>query len=51
MYYGTMINEILNFFCRYVDVSTVDGPTSKLINAQIKETGALFLEVSQSLSF
>ncbi|KAK9078361.1 hypothetical protein SSX86_002418 [Deinandra increscens subsp. villosa] len=32
----------------YVDVSTVDGPTSKLINGQIKETGALFLEAPVS---
>ncbi|PWA58310.1 glyoxylate reductase 2 [Artemisia annua] len=32
----------------YVDVSTVDGPTSKLINEQIKETGALFLEAPVS---
>lgn len=30
---------------RYVDVSTVDGATSKLISARIKDTGALFLEV------
>ncbi|KAH9613354.1 hypothetical protein KSS87_019182 [Heliosperma pusillum] len=29
----------------YVDVSTVDGPTSKLISERIKATGALFLEV------
>lgn len=32
----------------YVDISTVDGPTSKLINGQIKETGALFLEAPVS---
>ncbi|KAJ0515133.1 putative glyoxylate reductase (NADP(+)) [Helianthus annuus] len=32
----------------YVDVSTVDGPTSKLINGQITETGALFLEAPVS---
>lgn len=32
---------------RYVDVSTVDDTTSKLISARIKETGALFLEVGQ----
>ncbi|PIA64302.1 hypothetical protein AQUCO_00100052v1 [Aquilegia coerulea] len=30
----------------YVDVSTVDGVTSKLIGKQVKATGALFLEVS-----
>lgn len=30
---------------RYVDVSTVDGPTSKLISNHIRATGALFLEV------
>lgn len=30
---------------RYVDVSTVDATTSKLISARIKDTGALFLEV------
>lgn len=30
---------------RYVDVSTVDGDTSKLINGHIKATGASFLEV------
>lgn len=30
---------------RYVDVSTVDGATAKLINNHIKDTGALFLEV------
>ena len=28
-----------------MDVSTVDGATSKLINGHIKSTGALFLEV------
>ncbi|KVH92925.1 3-hydroxyisobutyrate dehydrogenase-related, conserved site-containing protein, partial [Cynara cardunculus var. scolymus] len=32
----------------YVDISTVDGATSKLINEQIKETGALFLEAPVS---
>lgn len=32
---------------RYVDVSTVDDTTSKLISARIKDTGALFLEVGQ----
>ena len=32
-------------FLRYVDVSTVDGATSKLIGEHIKATGALFLEV------
>ncbi|XP_057797167.1 glyoxylate/succinic semialdehyde reductase 2, chloroplastic isoform X2 [Salvia miltiorrhiza] len=32
----------------YVDVSTVDGPTSKLISARIKSTGALFLEAPVS---
>lgn len=32
----------------YVDVSTVDGPTSKLISAHIKSTGALFLEAPVS---
>lgn len=32
----------------YVDVSTVDGDTSKLISAQIKSTGALFLEAPVS---
>lgn len=30
---------------RYVDVSTVDGATSKLINGHVKATGASFLEV------
>ncbi|RZC68374.1 hypothetical protein C5167_031630 [Papaver somniferum] len=32
----------------YVDVSTVDGDTSKLINDQIRATGALFLEAPVS---
>nr|KYP58389.1 Putative oxidoreductase GLYR1 [Cajanus cajan] len=32
----------------YVDVSTVDGDTSKLISAQINSTGALFLEAPVS---
>ncbi|KAK7335869.1 hypothetical protein VNO80_27973 [Phaseolus coccineus] len=32
----------------YVDVSTVDGDTSKLISAHIKSTGALFLEAPVS---
>ncbi|XP_074268201.1 glyoxylate/succinic semialdehyde reductase 2, chloroplastic [Silene latifolia] len=32
----------------YVDVSTVDGPTSKLISERIKATGALFLEAPVS---
>ncbi|XP_061371071.1 glyoxylate/succinic semialdehyde reductase 2, chloroplastic [Gastrolobium bilobum] len=32
----------------YVDVSTVDGDTSKLINGHIKSTGALFLEAPVS---
>lgn len=32
----------------YVDVSTVDGVTSKLISARIKDTGALFLEAPVS---
>ncbi|GLT75590.1 hypothetical protein SLA2020_473010 [Shorea laevis] len=32
----------------YVDVSTVDGSTSKLINGHIKATGALFLEAPVS---
>ncbi|WOK91349.1 hypothetical protein Cni_G00040 [Canna indica] len=32
----------------YVDVSTVDGTTSKLISKQIKDTGALFLEAPVS---
>ncbi|KAL0554241.1 hypothetical protein IC582_008158 [Cucumis melo] len=32
----------------YVDVSTVDDTTSKLISARIKETGALFLEAPVS---
>lgn len=32
----------------YVDVSTVDGATSKLINSRMKETGALFLEAPVS---
>ncbi|KAK3018694.1 hypothetical protein RJ639_003125 [Escallonia herrerae] len=32
----------------YVDVSTVDGATSKLINGHIKATGALFLEAPVS---
>ncbi|KAH7856513.1 hypothetical protein Vadar_002319 [Vaccinium darrowii] len=33
---------------RYIDVSTVDGATSKLIGTQIKATGALFLEAPVS---
>lgn len=33
---------------RYVDVSTVDGETSKLIYGRIKATGALSLEVTSS---
>ncbi|KAK3013460.1 hypothetical protein RJ639_009768, partial [Escallonia herrerae] len=32
----------------YVDVSTVDGATSKMINGHIKATGALFLEAPVS---
>ncbi|KAL0380538.1 UNVERIFIED_CONTAM: Glyoxylate/succinic semialdehyde reductase 2, chloroplastic [Sesamum angustifolium] len=32
----------------YVDISTVDGETSKLISAHIKSTGALFLEAPVS---
>lgn len=32
-------------WCRYVDVSTVDAASSILISKQIKDTGALFLEV------
>ncbi|KAJ0008420.1 hypothetical protein Pint_28923 [Pistacia integerrima] len=32
----------------YVDVSTVDGDTSKMISAHIKDTGALFLEAPVS---
>ncbi|XP_019194280.1 PREDICTED: glyoxylate/succinic semialdehyde reductase 2, chloroplastic [Ipomoea nil] len=32
----------------YVDVSTVDGSTSKLINKHVKATGALFLEAPVS---
>ncbi|KAK4479561.1 hypothetical protein RD792_015079 [Penstemon davidsonii] len=32
----------------YVDVSTVDGATSKLISSQIRSTGALFLEAPVS---
>ncbi|WJX25109.1 glyoxylate reductase (NADP(+)) [Trifolium repens] len=32
----------------YVDLSTVDVDTSKLINGQVKSTGALFLEVPKS---
>jgi hypothetical protein len=31
--------------CSYVDVSTVDGATSKLIGERITSTGASFLEV------
>jgi len=31
--------------CRYVDVSTVDVTTSKLISEHIKASGASFLEV------
>lgn len=34
---------------RYVDVSTVDGETSKLISGHIKAAGALFLEASYVL--
>lgn len=36
--------------CSYVDVSTVDVATSKLISTHIKSTGALFLEVSFEVS-
>ncbi|XP_073052735.1 glyoxylate/succinic semialdehyde reductase 2, chloroplastic [Primulina eburnea] len=32
----------------YIDVSTVDGTTSKLISTQIRSTGALFLEAPVS---
>ncbi|XP_021293983.1 glyoxylate/succinic semialdehyde reductase 2, chloroplastic [Herrania umbratica] len=32
----------------YVDISTVDGATSKMINGHIKATGALFLEAPVS---
>ncbi|GMP35130.1 hypothetical protein CsSME_00007705 [Camellia sinensis var. sinensis] len=32
----------------YIDVSTVDGATSKLIGTKIKDTGALFLEAPVS---
>lgn len=31
---------------RYVDASTVDGATSKLISGRINATGASFLEAS-----
>ncbi|KAJ7951611.1 Glyoxylate/succinic semialdehyde reductase 2 [Quillaja saponaria] len=34
--------------CRYVDVSTVDAATSKIIGGHIKSTGALFLEAPVS---
>lgn len=45
--------ELISFLgCfRYVDVSTVDVPTSKLISKHIKQTGASFLEVSCLLPF
>lgn len=33
------------FYDRYVDMSTVDVATSKLISKKIKENGGLFLEV------
>lgn len=36
--------------CSYVDASTVDGETSKLICEHIRATGAHFLEVKSSLS-
>lgn len=36
--------------CSYVDVSTVDGETSKLICEKIRATGAHFLEVNISLA-
>ncbi|KAK2424596.1 glyoxylate reductase [Trifolium repens] len=36
------------FNSKYVDLSTVDVDTSKLINGQVKSTGALFLEVPKS---
>lgn len=36
-------------FGRYVDISTVDGATSKLINKHIKAAGASFLEVTKFL--
>lgn len=32
-----------------MDVSTVDDTTSKLISARIKDTGASFLEVGDSI--
>lgn len=38
---------LLIFACSYVDISTVDTGTSKLISGQIKATGAQFLEVKQ----
>lgn len=41
----------LSFACRYVDVSTVDVTTSKLICGNIKATGALFLEVGTQVSY
>lgn len=35
-----------DIFYSYIDVSTVDVATSKLISEQIKTTGAQFLEVN-----
>ncbi|QHO39969.1 Glyoxylate/succinic semialdehyde reductase 2 [Arachis hypogaea] len=42
--YDCKLNNTLNIFS-YVNVSTVDVDTSKLISERIKSTGALFLEV------
>nr|GME02271.1 glyoxylate/succinic semialdehyde reductase 2, chloroplastic [Ipomoea batatas] len=39
---------LISLGANYVDVSTVDGSTSKLINKHIKATGALFLEAPVS---
>ncbi|CAI0419547.1 unnamed protein product [Linum tenue] len=43
-----LILMFMNFTASYVDVSTVDGGTSKLINQRIKSTGASFLEAPVS---
>ncbi|XP_038905815.1 glyoxylate/succinic semialdehyde reductase 2, chloroplastic-like isoform X3 [Benincasa hispida] len=41
-------DPLINLGAKYVDVSTVDDTTSKLISARIKDAGALFLEAPVS---
>ena len=45
LYFTYEFVSFLVNYCRYVDVSTVDAATSKLICKHIKQTGASFLEV------